>query len=170
MQQPSLKIVAWIIIGSTCGWSLALASSGEETKSEVFSSDRSKLCHERGSPAADEGLQGDDLDAAELKYRNILEAEPDDRMALLGLSKTCMKKAKRDGKYPAGWQELLDKLEKAVAQDQAAAEEAAASKLIDKTPQLPQVEKQEPMLYQRERPQLFGNHEAILIAQKIHSY
>ena len=65
---------------------------------------------------AELALREDKLDVAESEYRTVLAAQEDDPAALLGLSRVYFKKARKDGQYPAGWQQLLDKLQNVVTE------------------------------------------------------
>ncbi len=68
------------------------------------------------SQVAELALRQDKLDVAESEYRTILDAQPEDPQALLGLSRVYYRKARRDGQYPPGWQKLLDQLQNVVTE------------------------------------------------------
>jgi tetratricopeptide (TPR) repeat protein len=66
---------------------------------------------------AELALRQDKLDIAETEYRTILSANPDDSTALLGLSRVYFRKARRDGQYPPGWQQLMDQLQNVMSEE-----------------------------------------------------
>jgi tetratricopeptide (TPR) repeat protein len=68
------------------------------------------------SQLAELALRLDKLDVAESEYRTILATQDDDPNALLGLSRVYFKKARKDGQYPPGWQQLMDKLQNVVTE------------------------------------------------------
>ena len=65
---------------------------------------------------AELGLRQDKLDVAEAEYRTILASQPDDPSALLGLSRVYFRKARKEGQYPPGWQQLMDQLQNVIAE------------------------------------------------------
>lgn len=65
---------------------------------------------------AELALRQDKLDVAESEYRTVLAANPDDAAAMLGLSRVYFRKARKDGQYPSGWQQLMDQLQNVVTQ------------------------------------------------------
>ncbi len=65
---------------------------------------------------AELALRQDKLDVAETEYRTILASSPDDPSALLGLSRVYFRKARKDGQYPPGWQQLMDQLQTIVTE------------------------------------------------------
>ncbi len=65
---------------------------------------------------AELALRQDKLDVAETEFRTILATKPDDPEALLGLSRVYFRKARRDGQYPMGWQQLMDQLQSVVTE------------------------------------------------------
>jgi tetratricopeptide (TPR) repeat protein len=65
---------------------------------------------------AELALRQDKLDVAETEYRTILAASPDDPQALLGLSRVYFRKARKEGQYPPGWQQLMDQLQNVVTE------------------------------------------------------
>ncbi len=65
---------------------------------------------------AELALRQDKLDVAETEYRTILSSKPDDPSALLGLARVYHRKARKDGSYPPGTQELMDKLQNIVTE------------------------------------------------------
>lgn len=65
---------------------------------------------------AELALSQDKLDVAEAEYRTILASQPEDTRGLLGLTHVYFRKARRDGQYPAGWQELMDRLQTVVTE------------------------------------------------------
>lgn len=65
---------------------------------------------------AELALREDKLEVAESEYRTVLSSQEDDPAALLGLSRVYFKKARKDGQYPSGWQQLLDKLQNVVTE------------------------------------------------------
>lgn len=68
------------------------------------------------SQLAELALRQDKLDVAESEYRTVLASNPDDPGALLGLSRVYFRKARKDGQYPTGWQQLMDQLQNVVTQ------------------------------------------------------
>ncbi len=68
------------------------------------------------SQLAELALRQDKLDVAEAEYRTVLASNPDDAGALLGLSRVYFRKARKEGQYPSGWQQLMDQLQNVVAQ------------------------------------------------------
>lgn len=65
---------------------------------------------------AELALRQDKLDVAETEYRTILASQPDDPSALLGLSRVYFRKARKEGQYPPGWQQLMDQLQQVVTE------------------------------------------------------
>ena len=65
---------------------------------------------------AELALREDKLEVAESEYRTVLSSQEDDPAALLGLSRVYFKKARKEGQYPSGWQQLLDKLQNVVTE------------------------------------------------------
>jgi tetratricopeptide (TPR) repeat protein len=65
---------------------------------------------------AELALRQDKLDVAESEYRTVLASQPDDPGALLGLSRVYFRKARKEGQYPPGWQQLMDQLQNVVTQ------------------------------------------------------
>jgi tetratricopeptide (TPR) repeat protein len=65
---------------------------------------------------AELALRQDKLDVAESEYRTVLASQPDDPGALLGLSRVYFRKARKEGQYPPGWQQLMDQLQNIVTQ------------------------------------------------------
>lgn len=65
---------------------------------------------------AELALRQDKLDVAETEYRTILASKPDDPSALLGLSRVYFRKARKEGQYPPGWQQLMDQLQTIVTE------------------------------------------------------
>jgi tetratricopeptide (TPR) repeat protein len=65
---------------------------------------------------AELALRQDKLDVAESEYRTVLASNPDDASAMLGLSRVYFRKARKDGQYPTGWQQLMDQLQNVVTQ------------------------------------------------------
>ncbi len=65
---------------------------------------------------AELALRQDKLDVAETEYRTILSSKPDDPSALLGLARVYHRKARKEGSYPPGTQELMDKLQNIVTE------------------------------------------------------
>jgi tetratricopeptide (TPR) repeat protein len=61
-------------------------------------------------------LRQDKLDVAESEYRTVLASQPDDPGSLLGLSRVYFRKARKDGQYPPGWQQLMDQLQNIATQ------------------------------------------------------
>ncbi len=68
------------------------------------------------SRLAELALRQDKLDVAETEYRTILASQPDDPSALLGLSRVYFRKARKEGQYPPGWQQLMDQLQTVVTE------------------------------------------------------
>ena len=65
---------------------------------------------------AELALRQDKLDVAEAEYRTILASQPDDAGGILGLSRVYYRKARRDGQYPPGWQQLMNQLQNVVTE------------------------------------------------------
>lgn len=65
---------------------------------------------------AELALRQDKLDVAESEYRTVLASNPDDAGAMLGLSRVYFRKARKEGQYPSGWQQLMDQLQNVVTQ------------------------------------------------------
>lgn len=63
---------------------------------------------------AELALRQDKLDVAEQEYKTVLASQPDDPSALLGLSRVYFRKARKDGQYPPGWQQLMEQLQNVV--------------------------------------------------------
>ncbi len=71
---------------------------------------------------AELALRQDKLDVAEQEYKTILATDPDNANALLGMSRVYYRKARRDGQYPPGWQDLMNKLESVVTEKNVSAQ------------------------------------------------
>lgn len=69
---------------------------------------------------AELALRQDKLDIAETEYRTILSVKENDPQSLLGLSRVYFRKARKDGQYPTGWTELLDKVQRVVTEQSVA--------------------------------------------------
>ncbi len=65
---------------------------------------------------AELALRQDKLDVSESEYRTILASQPDDPAALLGLSRVYFRKARKEGQYPPGWQQLMDQLQNVITE------------------------------------------------------
>jgi tetratricopeptide (TPR) repeat protein len=65
---------------------------------------------------AELALRQDKLDIAEAEYRTVLASKPDDPNALLGLSRVYFRKARKEGQYPPGWQQLMDQIQTVVTE------------------------------------------------------
>lgn len=65
---------------------------------------------------AELALRQDKLDVAETEFRTILASAPEDPRALLGLSRVYFRKARKEGQYPPGWQQLMDQLQNVVTE------------------------------------------------------
>jgi tetratricopeptide (TPR) repeat protein len=65
---------------------------------------------------AELALRQDKLDVAETEYRTILGVKDSDPQSLLGLSRVFFRKARKEGQYPTGWTELLDKVQRVVTE------------------------------------------------------
>jgi tetratricopeptide (TPR) repeat protein len=59
---------------------------------------------------ADLALREDKVDVAEAEYKTILDSKPDDPKALLGLARVGFRKYRKEGAYPPGFNDLMDKL------------------------------------------------------------
>lgn len=66
---------------------------------------------------AELALRQDKLDVAESEYRTVLASQPDDPASLLGLSRVYFRKARKEGQYPPGWQQLMDQLQTIVTEN-----------------------------------------------------
>lgn len=66
---------------------------------------------------AELALRQDKLDVAESEYRTVLASQPDDPGSLLGLSRVYFRKARKEGQYPPGWQQLMDQLQTIVTEN-----------------------------------------------------
>lgn len=66
---------------------------------------------------AELALRQDKLDVAETEYRTILNANPEDPNAMLGLARVYHRKARKDGQYPPGFQQLMDQLQTIVTEN-----------------------------------------------------
>lgn len=66
------------------------------------------------SQLAELALRQDKLEVAESEYRTVLASNPDDAGALLGLSRVYFRKARKEGQYPTGWQQLMEQLQNVV--------------------------------------------------------
>lgn len=65
---------------------------------------------------AELALRQDKLDVAEAEYRTVLAAEPEDPAAMLGLSRVYFRKARKEGQYPPGWQQLMEQLQTVITE------------------------------------------------------
>ncbi|MGH9552295.1 MAG: tetratricopeptide repeat protein, partial [Terriglobales bacterium] len=65
---------------------------------------------------AELALREGKLEVAEQEYRTILATQSDDANALLGLSRVYFRKKRRDGQYPADYQQVMDQLQNAVTE------------------------------------------------------
>lgn len=66
---------------------------------------------------AELALRQDKLDVAETEYRTILNANAEDPNAMLGLARVYHRKARKDGQYPPGFQQLMDQLQNIVTEN-----------------------------------------------------
>ncbi len=71
---------------------------------------------------AELALRQNKLDVAEQEYKTILAGDPDNAQALLGMSRVYYRKARLDGQYPPGWQDLMNKLESVVTEKNVSAQ------------------------------------------------
>lgn len=91
---------------------------------------------------AELALRQDKLDVAETEYRTILSSEPDDPRALLGLARVYHRKARREGQYPPGMQELMEKLQNIVSEQSVKAQVIKpGAKTLQESIQLNEAEK-----------------------------
>ncbi len=91
---------------------------------------------------AELGLRQDKLDVAETEYRTILASNPEDPSALLGLSRVYFRKARKEGQYPPGWQQLMDQLQTVVTEQSVkGAVLKAGAKNLQESIQLSEAEK-----------------------------
>ncbi|HEY9785695.1 MAG TPA: tetratricopeptide repeat protein [Candidatus Obscuribacterales bacterium] len=106
---------------------------------------------------AELALRQDKLDVAETEYRTILAAQPDDPRALLGLARVGFRKARKEGQYPPGWQQLMDQLQNVVTEQsvQGRVVQAGTRKLQENI-QLNEAEKALTQKRFREGRQIFG--------------
>jgi len=65
---------------------------------------------------AELALRQDKLDVAEAEFKTIMESKPDDPKALLGLARVGFRKFRKEGTYPAGFTQLMDKLQNVVTE------------------------------------------------------
>ncbi len=65
---------------------------------------------------AELALRQDKLDVAEGEFKTILESKADDPKALLGLARVGFRKFRKEGTYPAGFTQLMDKLQNVVTE------------------------------------------------------
>jgi tetratricopeptide (TPR) repeat protein len=65
---------------------------------------------------AELALRQGKLEVAETEYRTILGAKDNDPQSLLGLSRVYFQKARKEGQYPSGWSDLLDKVQRVVTE------------------------------------------------------
>lgn len=75
---------------------------------------------ERHLSLGNQALNHNELTRAESEFRRVLKQLPDDPQALLGLANVYRRMARRDGRYPSDWKELMDKLQKSVDQHKTA--------------------------------------------------
>jgi len=91
---------------------------------------------------AELALRQDKLDVAETEYRTILASQPEDPAALLGLSRVYFRKARKEGQYPPGWQQLMDQLQTVVTQERVEARQLkGGAKNLQENIQLSEAEK-----------------------------
>ncbi|MBX9670322.1 MAG: tetratricopeptide repeat protein [Candidatus Obscuribacterales bacterium] len=65
---------------------------------------------------ADLALRQDKLDVAETEFRTILNLKESDPASLLGLARVMFRKARKEGQYPTGYAELMDKISSIVTE------------------------------------------------------
>jgi tetratricopeptide (TPR) repeat protein len=63
---------------------------------------------------AELALRQNKLDVAESEYRTVMAAQNDDPGALLGLSRVYFRKARQEGQYPPGFNQLMEQLQNVV--------------------------------------------------------
>lgn len=63
---------------------------------------------------AELALRQDNLEVAEQEFRTILNVKPDDPKALLGLSRAFFRKARKEGQYPPGYNQLMEQLQNVI--------------------------------------------------------
>jgi tetratricopeptide (TPR) repeat protein len=90
---------------------------------------------------AELALREDKLDVAESEYRTVLASQEDDPAALLGLSRVYYKKGRKEGQYPAGWQQLLDKLQTVVTEQSVRGQVVDGAKNLTENIKLNEAEK-----------------------------
>ena len=90
---------------------------------------------------AELALREDKLDVAESEYRTILSSQEDDPAALLGLSRVYFKKGRKEGQYPAGWQQLLDKLQTVMTEKSVSGQVVDGAKNLNENVKLNESEK-----------------------------
>jgi tetratricopeptide (TPR) repeat protein len=90
---------------------------------------------------AELALREDKLDVAESEYRTVLASQEDDPEALLGLSRVYYKKGRKEGQYPAGWQQLLDKLQTVVTEQSVRGQVVDGAKNLNENIKLNESEK-----------------------------
>jgi tetratricopeptide (TPR) repeat protein len=91
---------------------------------------------------AELALSQDKLDVAEAEYRTILASQPDDTRGLLGLTHVYFRKARRDGQYPPGWQQLMDQLQTVVSEQSVTGQVVkAGAKSLQESIELSEAEK-----------------------------
>lgn len=66
---------------------------------------------------AELALRLDKLDVAEQEYKTVLDSQPEDPSALLGLSRVYYRRGRKEGQYPPGFQQLMDQLQNVVTQE-----------------------------------------------------
>ncbi len=91
---------------------------------------------------AELALRQDKTDVAETEYRTILASQPEDPRAMLGLARVYHRKARKEGQYPPGFQQLMDQLQNIVTEQSVKAQVIKpGAKLLQENIQLNEAEK-----------------------------
>ncbi len=107
---------------------------------------------------AELALRQDKTDVAETEYRTILAAQPDDPKAMLGLARVYHRKARREGQYPPGFQQLMDQLQNIVTEQSVKAQVIKpGAKSLQESIQLNEAEKALTQRRFREGREIFSN-------------
>ncbi|RTL46000.1 MAG: tetratricopeptide repeat protein [Candidatus Melainabacteria bacterium] len=79
---------------------------------------------------AELALRQDKLDVAETEYKTILATQPDDANALLGMTRVCNRKARKDGQYPPDFEKIMEQLRDIMSEKAVTSEKNVSGQVI----------------------------------------
>lgn len=142
-----LSLLPWLLC-----FALPVCAKQTESRAGAVSRAQSAMAYEERLWIAQKTLEAGNLEEAERLYRLILGEYQDDPRALLGLARVLHKVACRDGKYPPGFEELMNRLQD-IVDEQGKSVAAMQSRLHCESESLEGNERLlAPLLFRRECP------------------